>query len=125
MTEVVSTITQETDKAAILSHPQVISRTVRGDQSWIISDGTPPAEASETKAESPSGGLRLPKADSASLESRIPALDSPSGDIHPKSPTSGKVTSDPPVVPTPASGLQGTTPLPVVTLPTLATPASA
>ena len=41
------------------------------------------------------------------------------------SPSSGKVTSDPPVVPTPASGLSGTNTLPEVTLPTLATPPSA
>ena len=57
-----------------LPQPQVISRTVRDDQSWIVSDGTPPADACETKVESPRGDLPSPKADSASHELRIPRV---------------------------------------------------
>ena len=93
-----------------LSQKQVISRTVRDDQSWILSNGTPPADACETKVESPSGGLHSPKVDSSLHELHTPGMDSPSCELRSQSPLSGKVTSNPPVVPTPASGLSGSVP---------------
>ena len=152
-----------TDNSDILSQPQVISRTVRDDQSWIDhpSDGTPPAVAYETTKLATSPVREIPRSpvketpvkESGKSEHTSPSedvsshspqspekqavplgtspgadsgLDSASPAKHPKSPTSGEVTSDPPVVPTPASGLQDVEPPPSsVTLPTLATPPSA
>ena len=53
----------KTDNSDILSQPQVISRTVRDDQSWIDhpSDGTPPAVAYETNKLASSPVREIPR----------------------------------------------------------------